>query len=50
MFPSTVLFRGGKILGPDASRSQKFMRGEQGGEELPRISNVTIVDIKGNWS
>lgn len=36
------------MLGPDASKSQKFMLGKQGGEELPKVGNVKIVDMKGD--
>lgn len=51
--PVDSLVQGGKqgwfkMLGPDASKSQKFMLGKQGGEELPKVGNVKIVDMKGN--
>ncbi|WP_274391715.1 hemagglutinin repeat-containing protein [Xanthomonas campestris] len=49
--PVNSLVQGGKqgwfkMLGPDASKSQKFMLGKQGGEELPQVSNVKVVDKK----
>nr|WP_258078920.1 hemagglutinin repeat-containing protein [Xanthomonas arboricola] len=49
--PVNSLVQGGKqgwfkMLGPDASKSQKFMLGKQGGEELPQVGNVKVVDKK----
>ena len=35
-----------KLIGPDASKSQKFMLNKQGGSQLPEVKNITVVDKK----
>ncbi|WP_238891066.1 hemagglutinin repeat-containing protein [Achromobacter insuavis] len=49
--PANSLLQGGKegwfkLIGPDASKSQQFMLNKQGGERLPVVKNIEILDKK----
>ncbi|WP_223815934.1 two-partner secretion domain-containing protein [Pseudomonas chlororaphis] len=49
--PSNSLLQGGKegwfkMIGPDASKSQQFLLNKQGGEHLPEIKNIEVLDRK----
>jgi len=49
--PSSGLLQGGKegwykMIGPDASRSQQYLLDKQGGEHLPEVKNITVLDSK----
>jgi len=49
--PGNSLLQGGKdgwykMIGPDASKSQQFLLNKQGGEHLPEVKNITILDSK----
>lgn len=49
--PANSLLQGGKegwfkIIGPDASKSQQFLLNKQGGEHLPVVKNIEILDRK----
>ncbi|MCQ9424353.1 DUF637 domain-containing protein [Pseudomonas sp. LJDD11] len=49
--PANSLLQGGKdgwfkMIGPDASKSQQFLLNKQGGEHLPAIKNIEILDKK----
>ncbi|WP_438811675.1 hypothetical protein [Pseudomonas poae] len=35
-----------KVIGPDAGKSQQFLLNKQGGEHLPAIKNIEILDGK----
>lgn len=35
-----------KMIGPDANKSQQFLLNKQGGEHLPAIENIKIIDRK----
>ncbi|MBT8498436.1 AT-2 family transporter [Pantoea agglomerans] len=49
--PTNSLLQGGKdgwfkLIGPDASKSQQFMLNKQGGNQLPEVKNLKVVDKK----
>ncbi|WP_070356517.1 filamentous hemagglutinin N-terminal domain-containing protein [Pseudomonas lutea] len=49
--PANSLLQGGKdgwfkMIGPDAGKSQQFLLNKQGGEYLPAIKNIEILDKK----
>ncbi len=49
--PANSLLQGGKdgwfkMIGPDAGKSQQFLLNKQGGEHLPAIKNIEIIDKK----
>jgi len=49
--PSSGLLQGGKegwykMIGPDASKSQQYLLNKQGGEHLPEVKNITVLDSK----
>jgi len=49
--PTNSLLQGGKdgwfkLIGPDASKSQKFMLNKQGGSQLPDAKNITVLGKK----
>ncbi|WP_367863604.1 hypothetical protein [Pseudomonas guariconensis] len=49
--PANSLLQGGKegwfkMIGPDASKSQQFLLNKQGGEHLPVVKNIEILDRK----
>lgn len=49
--PANSLLQGGKdgwfkMIGPDAGKSQQFLLNKQGGEHLPAIKNIEILDKK----
>ncbi|MGX9565514.1 TreTu family toxin [Pseudomonas sp. CFBP 5748] len=49
--PSNSLLQGGKegwlkMIGPDASKSQQFLLNKQGGQHLPEVKNILIIDRK----
>ncbi|WP_422662695.1 hypothetical protein [Pseudomonas viridiflava] len=49
--PANSLLQGGKdgwfkMIGPDAGKSQQFLLNKQGGEYLPAIKNIEILDRK----
>ena len=49
--PKNSLIKGGKdgwfkMIGPNASKSQKMLLNKQGGSHLPSIQNLKIVDKK----
>lgn len=49
--PSGGLLQGGKegwykMIGPDASKSQQYLLSKQGGEHLPEVKNITVLDSR----
>ncbi|WP_134434926.1 hypothetical protein [Pseudomonas azotoformans] len=49
--PSSGLLQGGKegwyrMIGLDASKSQQYLLNKQGGEYLPEVKNITVLDSK----
>ncbi|OAE10409.1 hypothetical protein AZH11_27125 [Pseudomonas simiae] len=49
--PANSLLQGGKdgwfkMIGPDAGKSQQFLLNKKGGEHLPAIKNIEILDKK----
>ena len=49
--PSSGLLQGGKegwykMIGPDASKSQQYLLNKQGGEHLPGVKNIMVLDSK----
>lgn len=34
------------MIGPDASKSQQYLLNKQGGEHLPEVKNITVLDSK----
>ncbi|XMB50051.1 DUF637 domain-containing protein [Pseudomonas fluorescens] len=49
--PANSLLQGGKdgwfkMIGPEAGKSQQFMLNKQGGEHLPAIKNIEVLDKK----
>ncbi|CAM3036459.1 filamentous hemagglutinin [Pseudomonas gessardii] len=49
--PSSGLLQGGKegwykMIGPDASKSQQYLLNKQGGEHLPEVKNINVLDSK----
>lgn len=49
--PSSGLLQGGKegwykMIGPDASKTQQYLLNRQGGEHLPEVKNITVLDSK----
>ena len=50
-FPANSLLQGGKdgwfkMIGPDEGKSQQFLLNKQGGEHLPTVKNIEILDKK----
>ncbi|MGR3890719.1 DUF637 domain-containing protein, partial [Pseudomonas sp. 1152_12] len=49
--PTKSLVKGGedgwvKMIGPDAAKSQQFKLNKQGGEHLPMVKNISVLDFK----
>jgi filamentous hemagglutinin len=34
------------MIGPDAGKSQQYLLNNQGGEHLPEVKNITVLDSK----